>query len=290
MISKDWQSLSLDAFDAEPDQLVHTVRGDTPCHTVDMNALHEMFHEQTKYHRATSLGLAQNIRAYIEQPALIARCVMSRDRRGLSGKALPDPEALTGTLEAALVNRKSTRRQDLQGPISLCTLSTLLHHSARAQRSAAPKAAPSLTQHYRPYPSAGALYPCDIYVMASAIDGLEAGVYRYDSVHHDLVGCSHPQAIESDFSSVESGSWPVPACAIVITAVPQRSVRKYGLRGYRFSMMEAGHILQNLSLVATNLELVSLISASFYEAELEALIKVDGVSEVALASFMIGGD
>jgi nitroreductase len=55
------------------------------------------------------------------------------------------------------------------------------------------------------------------------------------------------------------------------------------------ALIEAGHILQNLSLVASALGLDGLVSASFYEAELESLLGLDGVSEGVLAAFLMAG-
>ena len=131
MTRPDWTSLSLDDFDLEENILAHAIPGDTPGQQADPDALHEIFHEQTKQHRATSLGLMQNIKTYMEQPALLARCVMGRHRRGVGGIALPEPGALSVSLADALSKRVTTGREDLRGAITATTLSTMLHHSAR---------------------------------------------------------------------------------------------------------------------------------------------------------------
>lgn len=289
-----WTNLGLDDFDGSEEPLAYTIGGDTPGQTADLNALYEIFHEQTKYHRATSSGIAANIRAHLEHPDLVTRCVMGRHRRTGPGLALPAPLELTGDLASILAKRVTKCRAETERPMRAEVLSSLLHHSIHAQRSATPDLVPELTQYFRPYPSAGALYPCEIYIAISAVEDLPAGWFRYDAIHHDLIGVSghHPDGPEDcDFRAAEAGppaSKP-PACAIVITSVFERSVRKYGMRGYRLALIEAGHILQNLSLVAASLGLNGLVSASFHEAELEALIGVDGVSEAVLASFLTGG-
>lgn len=288
MTQTPWNSRGLEAFAADDEPLAYAIPGDTPGHSVDMDALHELFHEQTKYHRATAFGLSQMIRAHITQPALIARTVMGRHRPTGETVDLPEPAGLSQALEDALAGRISTRRDKIGSLINAQTLSTLLHHGARARRSGHPDKAPSLTQHFRTYPSAGALYPCEIYLVISrAQDGLGAGVYRYDAIRHRLDVCCTRE--DPDYCRVEAGndSEP-PACAIVVSGVFERSVRKYGLRGYRLALIEAGHLLQNLSLVAIGLSQVSHVSASFYEAELETMLGIDGVSEAVLASFLIG--
>lgn len=303
MSSFPWTHLELEAFASPEEPLVYTVPGDTPGQRVDLASLHELFHAQTKYHRATASGQIRTIQAHLKDPALIARCVNGRHRRPVRGISLPEPAALSTGLGEALAGRKSAKRdmlcvdesairEEKGSALTLENLSTLLHHSARSQRSAAPSAAPDLTQHFRPYPSAGALYPCEIYLAVANVEGLAAGIYRYDSLHHDLLLCPKRAGAKKGadtFNNVEMGVWDTPpACALIVTSVFERSVRKYGERGYRLALIEAGHILQNMSLVAGALALNSLVSASVYEAELEALLGIDGVSEAVLATFLVG--
>lgn len=266
-----------------------TVPQSVPGHRADIDALHEVFHEQTKYHRATAFSHARNIQAHMSEPTLVERSVAGRHRpEGIPVLSLPEPVAINTELTEALSQRISAAREDLAGPLCAQNLSALLYHGARITRSGVPRAVPDLTQHYRPYPSAGALYPCELYLAIADVAGIPNGVYRYDALEHGLVATG--KGDETDFGQTEinrSPEWAVP-CAIVITGVFERSVRKYDLRGYRFALLEAGHILQNLSLLAAALGLTSLVSASFYEAELEALIGVDGVSEAVLVSFLVG--
>lgn len=287
-----WTSLGLDEI-CEDDPLAYTIAGDTPGQSVDLDALHEIFHEQTKYHRATSVGIAATIRAHLEHPDLIRRGVMGRHQRTGPGLTLPAPMELDATLTDMLARRITSRRERIGGEISARALSSLLYHSAYAERSSSLEAMPDLTQFFRPYPSAGALYPCEIYLVINAVSGVPAGVFRYDAIKHGLVQTPagrSPASDETGFCAVESGPADrrAPACAVVVTSVFERSTRKYGLRGYRLALIEAGHILQNLSLVATSLGLRSQVSASFYETELEDLIGVDGVSEAVLATFLVG--
>lgn len=287
----DWMYADLDEFAHSDEALAYAVPGDTPGQSADLDALHEVFHEQTKYHRATAFGLFQNIAAHMESPDLIARSATGRHPSSHDAIQLPDPVTLELSLGDAFARRRTHPRQATAQPLSATVLSSLLHYAVRANRSAPIEKVPALTQHFAPYPSAGALYPCELYLSLSAVEGLPAGVYRYHSVEHTLSPCSHSERDSAGFSACEpalSDDQVSPACAIIISSVFQRSVRKYGTRGYRLAVLEAGHILQNLSLVAAALALPSLVSASFYEAELESHIGVDGVSEAVLACFLCG--
>lgn len=293
MLQPPWIISGLDRF-ADEEPLAYSVPGSTPGHEVDLSAPHELFHEQTKYHRATSQGRARHIKAHIEEPRLIAKCVLGQHKRAGESVTLPPPADLSGSLAEALASRKSVRREHLDAGKPVCaeTLSGLLHHGVRVNRQAPVKKVPGLVQGFRPYPSAGALYPCEVYLAVAAVQGVPPGVYRYDAHAHDLLLCRPlPDAARrvNDFSDAETGFYETPPpCAIIVTSVFERAVRKYGARGYRLALIEAGHILQNLSLIASALELSGHVSASFYEAEVENLLGIDGVSEAVLAAFLMG--
>lgn len=291
MFKTDWMHQALDAFVDDDAPLSYTVPGDTPGHSAALDIPHEVFHEQTKYHRATSAGIFQNIAAHLKHPELIKRSAAGRHPQAPNAIALPIPGRGEVSLVEALAQRKSHRREEVTTPLSAQTLSTLLHYAVSTNRSEEIAQVPGLAQHFSPYPSAGALYPCEVYVALAAVEGVLPGVYRYHAVNHTLSPCRSGDNGGSDFISAETSygqDAAPPACAFIITSVFQRSVRKYGPRGYRLAIIEAGHILQNLSLLATALDLASLVSASIYESEVEALIDVDGVSEAVLACFLCG--
>ena len=64
---------------------------------------------------------------------------------------------------------------------------------------------------------------------------------------------------------------------------------KYGLRGYRFALLEAGHAAQNLLLAATALRVPALPLGGFFDARVEALLGIDGVDESVLYGIALGG-
>lgn len=283
-----WFTQPLEHFAEE--ELSTSIAPLTGRHTFDADSLHENFHEQTKYHRRTHAGVTRNIRNYLQNPGLIARSAASQ--RDLAGGAIldwPEPLDVTASLAQTLAQRASTPRADLTGTISAVQLSTLLHHAARANRMRRPTAAPTVAQWVRPYPSGGALFPIELYVASAAVEGLPAAVSYYDARQHKLrvlPGIS-PTTIRSAETADESVA--PAACTLILTGVFERSVQKYGPRGYRLALIEAGHLMQNISLLAGALGLKALVSASFYEAEMEQALDIDGVSEAALALVIIGG-
>lgn len=194
---------------------------------------------------------------------------------------LPVPIKNDGSLHEALMQRRSVRsyRSDT---VSLQSLASLLW------------AANGLTGtdggfNHRTTPSAGALYPLEIYLVAFRVDGLAPGVYHYDP--HDS---TLRRQSAGDFSSqllragLQQRSLASPPCAIGISACFGRTTDKYADRGYRYVYMEAGAAFQNVSLMATSLGLGTVVIGAFDDGALNDLLGVDGTTEAALALMPIG--
>lgn len=255
----------------------------------DPDALHEIFHETTKYHRGTMAGIGRRISAFVSDPALIERGAAGRhDFDGFDEVPLPEPQPVSCDLAIALQRRRSADRKSLFAPLSLAQLSTVLRHSLGANARRIPDRAPHIQQTHRPYPSGGGLYPCEFYVAHPGEGGVQSFIAHYDPATHTLRRL--PGRSADDIRDAEVQTHPRCApCAILVTGIFQRSIQKYGARGYRLSLIEAGHALQNILLVTSALGGRGLVSASFFEAEAEGAIDADGVSECALAIAFISG-
>ena len=108
----------------------------------------------------------------------------------------------------------------------------------------------------RAYPSPGALYAVDAYLIPTKVEGLSGGVYRYDPERHALVAV-HDQHVDPvsfclpDVRDVVGGI----AAFIALSISLPRATRKYGDESYRILVAEAGCIAENLVLVAHALAL-----------------------------------
>ena len=125
----------------------------------------------------------------------------------------------------------------------------------------------------RAAPSAGALYPLELHVVAGAVNGLSPGVYRYDVGAHTLARrvdgdrrtALMDAALAQDF--IETA-----AAAIVVCAVYRRTTGKYGERGRRYVHMEAGHAAQNVYLQAATLGLGTVAVGAFDDARVGRVV------------------
>ena len=134
-----------------------------------------------------------------------------------------------------------------EAPIGLDELSKLLAISGGVTRNGAiPR---------RAAPSAGALYPIEIYPWIFSVDGVAPALYHYATLEHS----QHVKPLNG-----WKDLWPLlddgfqgstPAVAFLLTARWPRVQAKYAERGYRFALMESGHIAQNFLLAATALGL-----------------------------------
>ncbi len=136
----------------------------------------------------------------------------------------------------------------------------------------------------RTAPSAGALYPLELYVVAGNVSGLEAGVYHYQIHKHRLalhVAGDKRQALgQAAYMQTWLSEAPV---VFVFSADYKRTSKKYGKRAKRYVHMEVGHAAQNLFLQAEDLGLGSVVVGAFFDEEVAELLQLPaGLAPLAL--------
>ncbi|MEE9139802.1 MAG: SagB/ThcOx family dehydrogenase [Alphaproteobacteria bacterium] len=177
--------------------------------------------------------------------------------------ALPEPrQAGPLSVEAALSSRRSVR-DFAKGPLTLAEVSQLLW------------AAQGITdpEGYRAAPSAGALYPLEVYLVAGEVAALEAGIYKYDPLRHRLTLMQLGDRRAELAAAALDQDWMADGAAVlVIAAVPERTERKYGDRANRYVPMEAGHAAENVYLQAAALGLGTTVVGAFRDAQVKAVV------------------
>jgi SagB-type dehydrogenase family enzyme len=178
---------------------------------------------------------------------------------------LPRPN-MEGSLsiEEGLQRRRSVRAYTKK-PLTLTELSQLLW------------AAQGITGPYgmRTAPSAGALYPVELYILSGNVTGLPAGVYRYLPRGHELlnvaIGDRRQKLAEAALGQacIREGS-----AVIVIAAVYERTTGKYGQRGIRYVHMEVGNISQNIYLEAESLSLGTVFVGAFDDERVKSVLEM----------------
>ena len=169
------------------------------------------------------------------------------------------------SVEAALRARKSIRSYQ-GGDLTLAEVSQLLWAAQGITRK----------NGMRTAPSAGALYPLELYLVAGQIEQLPVGIYKYRIPGHELVQISDEEKRQAlaaagyGQSCIERG-----AINIVIAAVYERTARKYGERAVRYVHMEVGHAAQNIYLQAVALELGTVVIGAFDDSRVKKTLLMD---------------
>jgi len=178
----------------------------------------------------------------------------------------------TVSIEEALLNRRSVRKFS-DKKLTMHDISQLLWAAyGITEKHPSPG---FMRGGLRTAPSAGALYPLEIYIVAGNIDGLEPGLYKYQSDQHCLEFIR-----EGDFrnqlakSALDQAFLTNAPALLVYTAVFKRTTEKYGDRGKeRYVCADLGHSAENVYLQAVSLGLGTCVVGAFSdEMVIDALV------------------
>jgi len=143
--------------------------------------------------------------------------------------------------------------------------------------------------HLRAIPSAGALYPIEVYVDVISVAGERPGAYHFNRIDGE-VSCVAEHDGDDVLQRLLGPSDLVgsAAAAILLTAQFERTTAKYGERGYRYALLEAGHAAQNFALLAPTFGMAVALRGAFFDAAANGLLGVDGISEAVLYVILVG--
>ena len=169
------------------------------------------------------------------------------------------------SLEAVLRARRSVRTYRDEA-LSLADIAQLLWAAQGITRK----------NGMRTAPSAGALYPLEVYLEVGQVEQLAEGIYQYRPDGHQLAEvCSTAKRREVTAAAYGQGCIERGAVNIVLAAVYERTARKYGERAVRYVHMEAGHAAQNISLQAVALGLGSVVVGAFDDGMVQKALLLD---------------
>jgi SagB-type dehydrogenase family enzyme len=240
----------------------------------------EVFHENSKTNRFDP-----------GQPIEYVRVQMDRLLQALPYDQYP-AYALPGELEplpsdlASVIEHRVTARSMEPCPVTVRQLATLLHYAYGVTRTNDETVFP---RPFRVVPSGGALYPLELYFHSTHIIGLPPGLYHYNPMRNEV--CRLRPGDDSRRLSealVQHNLAVDNALMIFISAIFERSTFKYGDRGYRFVLLETGHVAQNLNLVAGAMNLGSTNIGGFFDRAVDDLLGLDGVSHSTVYLTAIG--
>jgi SagB-type dehydrogenase family enzyme len=211
------------------------------------------------------------------------------DHKRYPGKrrvALPEFDAVPARTLAEIVRQWTPAQGFGGGSMTLAQLGRLLYFTNGITMKVPPGEKGSAR---RAAPSAGALYSGEVYVAAARVQGLAPGVYYYEVAQQRLVEAAAgfdparlADAIERP-ASIEGA-----AATILLTNVFGRYSWRYANRGYRYALIDSGHIGENLRLAAASAGLAQRDSLAFRDDLLNGLLEIDGVKEAVCSVHAVG--
>jgi len=143
--------------------------------------------------------------------------------------------------------------------------------------------------YFRTAPSAGALYPVETYLSVQNVETVDNGLYHFQPAEFCLEKLKSGHCGDKVAEAALGQSFLARAGVVFIwSAVLRRNFSKYGHRGMRYIMMDAGHICQNLLLAAEALGLGACPVAAFYDDEMNGLLSLDGEQESVIYLAPVG--
>lgn len=127
----------------------------------------------------------------------------------------------------------------------------------------------------RTAPSAGALYPLELYLVAGDVQNLDRGIYRYVPSGHKLIRMASGEHRHDLAAAVLGQDYVANAAAVLVfTALEQRTSRKYGSRGMRYVHIEVGHAAQNVFLQVAALDLGAAVVGAFDDEKVGQILSL----------------
>lgn len=195
--------------------------------------------------------------------------------RGVPVYRLPDDPQFP---DVALARVLDSREFDLSlpAPVFLGAICSLSAGITRARTRP-----DGTVMHLRAVPSAGALYPTELYVAIQNVIGLDDGLYHYSPLEHAL------SALRSGRVFDESEGEPV--VRFYLTSLFHRSCWKYGARAYRYCLLDAGHMADNVLLGSAMHGFQARVEYDFSDRQVNRFLGVDPLYEGCLAQVCVTG-
>jgi SagB-type dehydrogenase family enzyme len=145
--------------------------------------------------------------------------------------------------------------------------------------------------YFRTYASAGALYPIEVYVACAGIKGIDPGVYHFHPLERTLRrirdGDVRPYMVRATGGRDSVSRSPA---TVLLSGIPWRTTWKYHARGYRHLFWDAGMIVANIMALAASGGHAAEVVLGFVDRDLDALLGLDGTSEMTLAAVPLAFD
>jgi len=188
---------------------------------------------------------------------------------------------------AKAIERRRSRREYSQEALKQEELSFLLWASSWARDF---RSTERMELTFRNVPSAGSRHPIETFLDIRRVEGIKPGLYYYHPIKHCLILYDNSEQIAAKihegcmFQEMISNA----AVNFILTAVPYRTVWRYGQRGYRYLYLDAGHIGQNIHLAAEAIDAGACMIGAFLDEAMNEALGLDGIEEFVIYISSVG--
>lgn len=199
----------------------------------------------------------------------------------------PDASALGAMPLAEAIGARRSRRRYLETPLTLPEVSFLLWATQGVREV---HRAPDGVRAFRTVPSAGCRHALETYLVVARVDGLKAGLYRYQPLEHQLCLLREDGGLPAQAAAACRGQRFVADAAVtfVWTAIPYRMEWRYTIVSPKLIALDAGHVCQNLYLACEAIGAGTCAIAAYSQDAMDALIGVDGDEEFTVYVAPVG--
>jgi len=235
------------------------------------------FISKTKFQ---NLGISDQMRG-LKSPPLELESDLSQKKINL-----PKPDSITVkniNIRTSIEKRQSIRQYQ-KIPLSLEELSILLWCTQGVKEIYSGSAT------LRTVPSAGARHAFETYLLINHVSQIQPGLYRFLALDHKLIEINLNPEIANNLASACLGQHFVIECAatFIWTAVPSRMTWRYGERGFRYLFLDAGHVCQNLYLIAEALDCGVCAIGAFSDDEMNQILNLNEKDQFAIYLASVG--
>lgn len=190
------------------------------------------------------------------------------------------------SLRQAIEQRRSLRKY-ASVPLSAEELSFVLWSSCWARDF---RSNERMEMTLRNVPSAGARHPFECHVLVSEVTGIKAGLYYYHPVKHCLVLMDDKTATADAIfeACMRQEMVKTAPVTLILSAVPYRTVWRYGQRGYRYLYLDAGHVGQNIHLAAEAIGGGACMIGAYLDEAMNECLDIDGIEEFVIYIATVG--
>lgn len=187
-----------------------------------------------------------------------------------------------------IIKKRRSSRNFTPYSISISELHSILHYSYGITGY---KKIDTIGENwnYRSVPSGGGLFPLELYIYINN-SALPKGIYHFRADNNSLEIIDNKELIQELSNSISADNINLSECSclVFVTSIFQRTMLKYGERGYRFILQEVGFVGQNISLISEALNLKSCMLGGFIDDDINEILNINGVTETIQSIIVIG--